>query len=104
MDEKLYPVVYDFLIVSGYTKTAAKCLKETKKTETSMKTKENLLKIYDEYLKKSKTVPAAVKEDDSSDDSSDEDSSNDKKSGDKKKITVAVVAKKAVPASAKVPA
>ena len=103
MDEKLYPVVYNFLTVCGYTKTAAKCLKETKKTEASMKTKENLIKIYEEFQKKSKTTKAAVKEQDSSDDSSDEESSDDEKSEDKKKISVPVVAKKAFPATATVP-
>ena len=68
-----------------------------------MKTKENLVKIYEEFQKKSKTMKAAVKEQESSDDSSDEESSDDEKSKNKKKISVPVVAKKAFPATDTVP-
>ena len=61
MAERLYPVVYDFLVVNGYAKTAAKCLKEIAKTEAEMKTTDSLSKMYKAYLEKSKAVVPAVK-------------------------------------------
>ena len=91
MAEKLYPVVYDFLIGCGYTKTASKCLKEIGKSEAKMKTSESLVKIYDAYLKKSKV--AAKKVESSDDDSSDD----DEESEDEKKKTIVVATKKVVP-------
>jgi hypothetical protein len=61
MAERLYPVVYDFLVVNGYAKTAAKCLKDIAKTEAEMKTTESLTKMYKAYLEKSKASVPVVK-------------------------------------------
>lgn len=61
MTERLYPVVYDFLVGCGFSKTASKCLKEMKKTEADLKTSENLIKLYQVYLNKSKSAVTVVK-------------------------------------------
>jgi hypothetical protein len=61
MAERLYPVVYDFLVINGYAKTAAKCLIDIAKTEGQMKTTESLTKMYKAYLEKSKAAVPAVK-------------------------------------------
>ena len=52
MAERLYPAVYAFLVSSGFSKTAAKCLKEIEKTEAEMKTSDSLIKMYKAYQEK----------------------------------------------------
>ena len=95
MAAKLYPVVYDLLVVCGYSKTAAKCLKEFDKTESALKTSESLLKIYEAYLNKSKVAVVVAKKEESSD----EDSSEDEESEAEKKKIVPVATKKAAVAA-----
>ena len=92
MADKLYPVVYDLLVSCGYSKTAAKCLKEINKTESALKTSESLLKIYEAYLKKTKVAAVVAKKEESSDD----DSSDDEESDEEEKKVVAVATKKIV--------
>ena len=94
MADKLYPVVYDLLVNCGYTKTAAKCLKDINQTEKAMKTSESLVKMYEDYLVKSKkevAVVAAKKEESSDEESSEEESEEEEK--------VVAVVKKVVPAA-----
>lgn len=97
MAERLYPVVYDFLVGCGFSKTATKCLKEMKKTEADLKTSESLIKLYQVYLDKSKSaVPvqkltglkrqATEEESDSEDDSDSEESEPVKKVETKKEV------------------